>query len=163
MPAHAHRTDEDRTAPVTVPPAQRADVRALSEFLARLGHGARRGSSRFTFEGRRGEKTAIPASVLAVLERAVEALARGEAVSVVPVSLELTTQDAADLLSVSRQYLVRLVESGTIPCAKTGAHRRLRVQDVLAYQRRRDRERKRSLDKLAQLSQDFGGYDELRR
>jgi excisionase family DNA binding protein len=96
------------------------------------------------------------------LERAVEALVRGEAVSVVPVSLELTTQEAADLLNVSRQYLVRLVENRSIPCTRTGKHRRLRVQDVLTYQRRRDRERKRTLDKLARLSQDFGGYDELR-
>ncbi len=80
----------------------------------------------------------------------------------VPVSMELTTQEAADILNVSRQYLVRLAEDGSIPCTKTGKHRRLRAQDVLAYKSRRDRQRKKALSKLTQLSQEFGLYDELR-
>jgi excisionase family DNA binding protein len=157
MPAHAHKKNEGRIAPVSVPPAQRKDVLTLSEALRH----SRRRSSRWKLEGLRGEKAVLPASVLSLLERVVEVLVRGEAVSVVPVAHELTTQEAADMLSISRQYLIRVIEGGDIPCKKTGTHRRLLVKDVLAYKRRRDRMRK-NLDKLEQLSQDYGGYDELR-
>lgn len=165
MPAHAKTRDVEshRVEPVSVPPDQREDVRALSDVLAHLATKAKRRASRLKLEGQRGERAVIPESVFSVLERAVEVLARGEAVTVVPVAHELTTQEAADMLNVSRQYLVRLVENGTIPCTKTGSHRRLRARDVIAYKRRRDRERKRALDRLSRLSQEVGGYDELRR
>jgi excisionase family DNA binding protein len=159
MPAHARKKEtEGRIARISVPPAQRKDVMALSQAL---GHTKRR-SSRWKLEGQRGEEAVLPATVVSALEQVVEVLARGEAVTVVPVAQELTTQEAADMLNVSRQYLVRLVEEGDIPCTKTGTHRRLRVDDVLAYKRRRDRQRKKTLDKLEQLSQEYGGYDELR-
>ena len=159
MPAHAHKkVTEGRLAPVSAPASQRKDVLTLSRTLE---HASGR-SSGWKLEGRRGAKTVLPASVIEVLEQAVEVLARGEAVTVVPIAQELTTQEAADMLNISRQYLVRLVGDGAIPCMKTGTHRRLLVKDVLSYKRRRDRERKRTLDRLEQLSQDFGGYDELR-
>ena len=80
----------------------------------------------------------------------------------VPVHQELTTQQAADLLNISRQYLVRLLEEGKIPYTRTGKHRRLRIDDVVAYKQARDRERSESLDELARLSDELGGYDELK-
>jgi len=92
------------------------------------------------------------------LERVVEVLARGDAITVVPVGKELTTQQAADLLNVSRQYLVRLLEGKRIPFTKTGKHRRLRVEDVLAFKERRDSERRKGLAELTRLTQEFGGY-----
>ena len=159
MPAPAHKKEtEGRLASVSAPASQRKDVLTLSRALE---HGSRR-SSGWKLEGRRGAKAVLPPSVIELLEQVVEVLARGEAVTVVSVSQELTTQEAADMLNVSRQYLVRLATNGNIPCMKTGTHRRLLVKDVLSYKRRRDRGRARTLDKLEQLSQDFGGYDELR-
>ena len=94
-----------------------------------------------------------------VLARVVEVLARGDSVAVVPMGRELTTQQAADLLNVSRQYLVRLLDEGRIACRKTGKHRRLRVEDVLAFKTQRDKNRRAGLRELSQLTQDFGGYD----
>lgn len=74
----------------------------------------------------------------------------------------MTTQQAADLLNVSRQYLVRLLEEGRIPFTRTGKHRRLRIEDVLAFKEHRDRERCAGLDELARMSEEVGGYDELK-
>jgi excisionase family DNA binding protein len=100
--------------------------------------------------------------VFYILARVAEVMARGDAITVVPVGKELTTQQAADLLNVSRQYLVRLLDEGRIPYTKTGKHRRLRVEDVLHYKEERDKERRAALDELTQLSEESGGYDELK-
>jgi excisionase family DNA binding protein len=90
----------------------------------------------------------------------VHELAQGEAVTVVPVNKELTTQEAADILNVSRPYLVKLLEEGEIPFVKTGTHRRVRFIDLMAHKRRRDAERRRGLARLTQMSQEMGLYDE---
>lgn len=71
-------------------------------------------------------EVAIPEAVFYVLERVAEVLARGDSLTIVPVGKELTTQQVADLLNVSRQYLVRLLDEGRIPFTKTGKHRRRR-------------------------------------
>lgn len=80
--------------------------------------------------------------------------------SVMRVRDELTTQEAADLLNVSSQYLVRLLDEGKIAYTRTGTHRRVRIDNVLDYKRQRDRELDKSLDELTRLTEEFGGYDE---
>ena len=77
----------------------------------------------------------------------------------IPVGKELTTQQAADLLNVSRQYLVRLLDEGQLPFRKTGKHRRVRIEDVLIFKDARDAKRQTGLRELSQLTQDLGGYD----
>jgi excisionase family DNA binding protein len=80
-----------------------------------------------------GNGVALPAPVYDVLVQAVEALRAGRAVAVAPLAQRLTTQEAADLLGVSRPTLVKLLESGTIPYEQPGRHRRVRLADLLAY------------------------------
>jgi excisionase family DNA binding protein len=104
----------------------------------------------------------IPESVFYVLERVAKVLADGDAITVVPVGKEVTTQQAADLLNISRQYLVRLLDAGQLPYTRTGKHRRLRVADVLSFKEKRDQERRAALDRLTELSEELGGYDELK-
>jgi excisionase family DNA binding protein len=108
------------------------------------------------------ETIALPESVFYMLERVAEVLARGDSITVVPVGREVTTQQAANLLNVSRQYLVRLLDQGRIAFRKTGKHRRLRIEDVLAFKEKRDKDRRAGLRELSQLSQEFGGYDARR-
>ena len=150
-----------RMTPVSAPPEQRADVQALFQLLDGIAHPRRR-APKCQLVGPRGEAIPIPESVFYVLERVAEVLARGDAITVVPIGKELTTQQAADLLNVSRQYLVRLLDEGKVPFTKTGKHRRLQIEDVLAFKETRDKDRKTALDKLTELSEEFGGYSELK-
>lgn len=146
-----------RMTPVAAPVEQRAQVAELSRALEGMPHLAAR-APECQLVGPTGEAITLPESVFHVLERVVEVLARGDAVTVVPVGRELTTQQAADLLNVSRQYLVRLLDDGQIPFRKTGTHRRVRIEDVLAYRDRRDGERRAGLRELSEVTRDLGGY-----
>jgi excisionase family DNA binding protein len=147
-----------RGTPISAPPNEQADVVALSQLLGKLAHSHKR----CELVGPQGKRVPIPESVFYVLERIAEVLAEGNAVTVVPVGKEVTTQQAADLLNVSRQYLVRLLDADQLPYTRIGKHRRLRVEDVLSFKQKRDRERQSALDDLTNLSEELGGYDELK-
>lgn len=107
-----------------------------------------------------GTRTELPESLHAVLVRASHELRHGRGVSILPVGLELTTQQAADLVNVSRPFLIRLLEAGQIPCHRVGTHRRIRLDDVLAYRRRRSQERRAMLADMAAETQELGIDDE---
>jgi excisionase family DNA binding protein len=106
-----------------------------------------------------GEQILLPPSLFLVLQRIVPHLTHGRAVTIVPINKEVTTQEAADILNVSRPYLVKLLEQGDIPFIKIGAHRRIRLDDLMEYKERRDTEQDKALAELTQLSQDLGLYD----
>jgi len=148
-----------KMTPVAAPPDQRADVQALFHALDTMAHRPKRRAPKCKLVGPKGETLAIPESIFYVLERVAEVLARGDAITVVPVGQQLTTQQAADLLNVSRQYLVRLLDEKRIPFTKTGKHRRLRIDDVLAFKENRDGNRRAGLRELSQLTEAFGGYE----
>lgn len=105
-----------------------------------------------------GKEIALPAAVFRVLSRAVEHMRRGDAVTILPIHRELTSQEAADLLNVSRPYLVRLLEKGEIPYRRLNKHRRIKFGDLMAYKRQRDERRRTALDELTELSQELGLY-----
>ncbi len=109
--------------------------------------------------GRDGQRIALPASVYAILQRTVQMLARGEVVAIAPAHRFLSTNEAADLLNVSRPYLVQLLNRGEIPFTMVGTHHRIVFGDVMAYKQRRDATRRDALTRLAQMSEELGLYD----
>ena len=101
----------------------------------------------------------LPGPVLQILLDVLAEIAKGNAISLVPMHQELSTQDAAHLLNVSRPFLVGLLEKGEIPFRKVGAHRRVYLRDVMTYKEGTDQQRNKTLDALAALSQQEGmGY-----
>ncbi len=106
-----------------------------------------------------GTSVEIPPTAIHALELLVQGLTRGQAISLVTHGSELTTQEAADLLHVSRPHLIKLLDDGTIDHYKVGTHRRVRIDDVLVYRERRAGIRREKLDELTRLSEELpGGY-----
>ncbi len=102
----------------------------------------------------------LPASALRLLDEILGELAMGNAVKVVPIHAELTTQEGADLLNVSRPHLVKLLDEHVIPHTKVGRHRRVKFADLMDYKQRRDAESRQAMDELAAQAQDLGmGYE----
>ena len=95
----------------------------------------------------------LPAGAVALLMDILEAMAAGQGLSLIPENAELTTVQAAEVLNVSRPYLIKLLEENAIPHRKVGKHRRIRMEDVMAYKTRIDREREAVLDQLAMEAQ----------
>jgi len=110
-----------------------------------------------------GDEVEIPASALAALRLVAAAMARGQAVAVAPHDLELTTQEAADLLHVSRPHLIKLLDRGELAHHRMSddpkSHRRVLLKDVMAYRQQRQQTRRGLLRELTQASQEIeGGY-----
>lgn len=102
----------------------------------------------------------LPTSALRLLLDILGELALGNAVKVVPIHAELTTQEAADLLNISRPHLVKLLEDGALAFHKTGRHRRVRFADLMRFKAQRDHNSQQLMEALAQQAQELEmGYE----
>src|SRR5215471_3376700 len=136
--------------PVTLPESDEAQICELNRML-QLGTPAL-----VTADGARLE---LPDAVFQLLKDIVRNMQLGRAVVLIPENQQLTTQRAADLLGVSRPYLINILESGELPYHKIGSHRRIYLKDLIGYRRRRDAERKVALDRIAKEAFESGLYD----
>lgn len=142
----------DRAEETVLPPTDPSLIDEIEAFLA--AHG-----SQASLTAPDGTCTPIPPEVFDVLTRVVQALAAGSAVTVAPVSMRLTTSQAADILGVSRPTLVRLLDDGAIPFEQPRRHRLLRLDDVLAYKAQQRNDRRAILSELTRQGFADGLYD----
>lgn len=106
-----------------------------------------------------GTDLPLPKAVTPLLIHLLTEMAQGNAVTLIPVHAELTTQEAANLLNVSRPHLIRLLETKKIPFHKAGTHRRVRFSDIEQYKAEFEEQRQKALDELANQAQELGmGY-----
>lgn len=137
-----------------VPTAEDAAIaKEASHLLA--GHLKHLSGVRFQIleDRNKAEKFTLPPVAVRLLLDILTEMAAGHALTLIPVHAELTTQQAADLLNVSRPFLVNLIEERKIPCRKVGTHRRILFEDVMRYKQQIDADRRAVLDELTREAQ----------
>lgn len=136
--------------------SERADLRQLVSALAPER------TQQAKLIGPDGDELPLPENVYEAFREVVTAMSRGLAVTVTPLHTMLTTQQAADMLNVSRPTLVKLLEDGQIPYEQRSRHRRVRLADVLDYEQRSRRQRTAMLDEMARDAEEDGSaYDDI--
>ncbi len=98
----------------------------------------------------------LPAAAAILLKKVLKELAEGRAVTVVPIDSEITTQQAASILNVSRPFVAGLIDKGILPGRMAGTHRRVRLEDVLAYKRESKAKAQAALKEMVAISQELG-------
>ena len=109
--------------------------------------------------GMDGEEILLPDSVYQALRQVVHMMAAGRVISLVPHDHYLSSQEAAEILNVSRPFLYTLLNEGQIPYTMIGTHRRIQVEDLMEYKRKRDQTRRQALSELVAVSQELGFYE----
>jgi len=143
--------------PLTAVPPSKEDVelaRASGQRLAPLARRGRPLTLRVRDAGKE-QTIELPAGAVKLLQAILEDMASGRAVTIVPQNAELTTQQAADFLNVSRPFVVQLLEQKKLPYRLVGTHRRVRFEDVLRFKENIDADRRKVLDRLAAEAQEL--------
>lgn len=146
------------TTPPVLPTDNEAQLaRTSSRLLAAcIGHGE---TARLRVIDGDQDIIEVPVSALRMLVDILAQMAEGNGVTIIPVHAELTTQQAADFLNISRPYLVGLLERNELPYRKVGTHRRILFKDLLDYRERSRIASNEALDELAKQAQELGmGY-----
>lgn len=139
-------------------PETESDAQRFTELLESLSTAA---SDRPALVGPHNELIPLPQEAFEVLRQVFEAMKQGLAIHVAPLNAQLTTQEAANYLGVSRPTLVKLLESGAIPFIKPGRHRYVRIDDLISYAESLRERRATGLDELAREAEEGGFYEAL--
>jgi excisionase family DNA binding protein len=110
-------------------------------------------------DGSDSARLEVPPATLRLLSQILALMARQQTFVLCPESSELTTKQAAEVLGVSRPFLIRVLEAGDIPYRKVGRHRRVLMKDVLSYKQTTQIKRQTAMDDLVRISEEMGGYD----
>ena len=150
--------DENAYRQLSPSPDDAALARISGQILARYTASDRPLRMHVT-DAQQEQSIELPAEAVSLLVDILDTMASGRSVTLIPENVELTTVQAADILHVSRPFLIKLLEEGRIPYRKVGQHRRIRMEDVLAYKAAIDKEREAILDELAAEAQELNmGY-----
>ena len=145
---------------VHLPTAQEAEeAKITSRALSKYAHNERL-HLKIASNNNESEDLILPGYAINLLLTMLTEMSKGNAITVMPIHAELSTQETAELLNVSRPHLVDLLEQGKIPFRKVGTHRRVLANDVFDYKQRIDEARFKALDDLAAQAQELGmGYE----
>ena len=145
---------------VHLPTAQEAEeAKITSRALSKYVHNERL-HLKIASNNNESEDLILPGYAINLLLAMLTEMSKGNAITVMPIHAELSTQETAELLNVSRPHLVDLLEQGKIPFRKVGTHRRVLANDVFDYKQRMDEARFKALDDLAAQAQELGmGYE----
>lgn len=138
--------------PVGISSKECAQIRALRQLVH---------EGPIKLVGAKGRRAELPRALVGLLDEILKNMQAGKAVSIVPEHQQLTTQRAANLLGVSRPFMVRLLEEGRLPFHMVGSHRRVYLKDLLVYQKRRDAERHDAINRMARMELEAGTYDKV--
>lgn len=136
-------------------PGEQAAANQLRRILASQAADEHDQTFTVTSEDGKTAQVILTPGLSKLLMELLRPIGRGDAVTLIPVTQMLTTQQAADILNVSRPFLISLIEKGEIPHVLTGRHRRINAEDLFAYKRRRDEKREEALCDLAALDADL--------
>ncbi|QDZ06399.1 helix-turn-helix domain-containing protein [Sphingomonas panacisoli] len=128
--------------------SEQAAANQLRQIIA--AHATGGTTLRVLDDDKKASEITLTPALSSLLMEVLRHVGRGDAVTLVPVSQMLTTQQAADILNVSRPYLISLIDKGAIAHHLVGRHRRIRAQDLFAYKKARDGKRQGALDALAE-------------
>lgn len=140
-----------------LPTPNEAEKAAKASTVLASHRDKRGGLSLHVKKGAKSADVDLPPAVARLVLDLLELVGQGGAVTLVPSGADLSTQQAADMLEVSRPFLVKMLETKEIPHHKIGTHRRIRAEDLLAYKHRRDSKRTASRTRLARLGQEIDG------
>jgi len=130
-------------------------ARAALDSLAPATDGGHASPKLVVEVGRKQQQVALPAGALKLFVAMLAEAARGNAVTLIPSHKELTTQEAADFLNVSRPFVVKILERGEMPYHRRGSHRRIKFSDLMVYKRRSDVAAEKAFQELVDLSNEL--------
>lgn len=136
-------------------PGERTAANQLRKILASQAQGNKDRTLTVMPDGGPTAEVVLTASLSDLLIEVLRHIGAGDAVTLVPVSQMLSTQQAADILNVSRPFLISMIERGDIDCTLVGRHRRIKADALFEYKRKRDQERATALSELAELDADL--------
>jgi excisionase family DNA binding protein len=149
--------EEDAVMPT--PHDIEAALRSSKELASLLPKSGQEDVQFIVKRGKQEFALVIPAGAVRLLLNILTQMSEGNAVTLIPINAELTTQEAADLLHVSRPFLVRLLEQGDIPYHKVGTHRRIKLTELLAYKKKMEADSRKAREELTREAQELDmGY-----
>lgn len=142
-----------------VVPTER-DRQIASQVMSELSTAVGKPPTKYSLANSNGFTVELSEGAFTLLVQVLTEMSKGNGIMVMPIHAELTTQQAADFLNVSRPFVIGLLEKGEIPCRKVGRHRRVRLEDMMSYRKGIEGQRLNALDELAAQAQELKmGYN----